>query len=233
MRPLEGLLPEQELDGLVEAMKQRGGQVSTRDRPDGSKSPYELNITYFDALSDPGQGESALHIARFLCSQTIMLGLQGIPGVYFNSLLGARNDTAGMRSTGRARSINRQKWDEASLSLELEDSGGVTARIFGEYLHRLKLRRNRPAFHPDAPQRILMLPEGLFGFLRTSPDGREKILSLSNLQPKARLVDSKHLLAEFSRSVWVDLIQSREIDGSKVGKLRLAPYQTLWLLRVP
>ena len=72
VRPLEGLLPAAELDALVEGMRQRGGQVSTRQLSDGRNSPYELNVTYFDALSDPGQAPGEMHIARFLCSQTIL-----------------------------------------------------------------------------------------------------------------------------------------------------------------
>jgi sucrose phosphorylase len=230
VRPLEGLLPQSELDTLAEGMKQRGGQVSMRARSDGSESPYELNITYFDALSDPGQAESGLHIARFLCSQTIMLGLQGIPGIYFNSLVGGRNNTVGMQTTGQARTINRQKWDAGTLSQQLEDSASSAHRVFSEYLHRLRLRRMRPAFHPDAPQRVLALPDGLFGFMRTSREGNEQLLSLSNLQSSARQINIERAFPEFSGQVWTELIEGREIDGSAVTRLRLAPYQTLWLL---
>lgn len=230
VRPLEGLLPQAELDRLTEGMKQRGGQVSVRARADGGQSPYELNTTYFDALSDPGQAESGLHIARFLCSQTIMLGLQGIPGIYFNSLIGGRNDTVGMQTTGQARTINRQKWDADTLRQQLEDSASSTHRVFSEYLHRLRLRRMRPAFHPDAPQRVLALPNGLFGFVRTSRDGNEQILSLANLRPNAKQLDMKRVFPEFSQQVWTELIEGREIDGSTVSRLRLTPYQTLWLL---
>jgi hypothetical protein len=35
---------------------------------------------------------------RFLCSQTIAMSLQGIPGIYFNSLLGAGNDLVGVEA---------------------------------------------------------------------------------------------------------------------------------------
>lgn len=230
VRPLEGLLPQADLDALVKEMMQRGGQVSMRDNADGSQTPYELNITYFDALSDPGQAESDLHIARFLCSQTIMLGLQGIPGIYFNSLIGGRNDITGMQNSGRARSINRRKWDEAELTRQLEDTRCVSSRICSEYLRRLRLRCARPAFHPDAPQQVLELPEGLFGFLRTAVDGSERVLAVSNLQAEAGQLDLKRAYPEFARHVWSELIEGREIDGAEPDGLRLTPYQTLWLL---
>ncbi|MCD8481562.1 MAG: hypothetical protein LR015_02120 [Verrucomicrobia bacterium] len=60
--------------------------------------PYELNITYCDALSDPRDSE--LGLRRFLCSQALMLAFRGIPAVYIHSLLGTPNDTAGFKRTG-------------------------------------------------------------------------------------------------------------------------------------
>jgi hypothetical protein len=43
------------------------------------------------------------------------MSLQGIPGIYFNGLLGTANNLAGMELTGRARTINRRKWTYAKL----------------------------------------------------------------------------------------------------------------------
>ena len=51
VRPLEGLVSDERLARLVDAVRERGGLVNTRRNPDGSDSPYELNITYFSALS--------------------------------------------------------------------------------------------------------------------------------------------------------------------------------------
>jgi len=235
VRPLEGLLPPAELEALVGAMRRRGGRISSRDNPDGSRSPYELNITYFDALAEPGQEESDLHIARFLCSQTIMLGLQGIPGIYFNSLIGGRNDITGMQASGRARSINRRKWEQGELNRQLDDVHSTASRVFREYLRRLRLRRERPAFHPNASQQVLELPDGLFGFLRSAADGSERVLALSNLRGEANELDLneldlKDLYPGFSGRPRQELLEERRIDGDDPGRLRLAPYQTLWLL---
>jgi glycosidase len=179
VRPLEGLVPPAELDALVAAMEQRGGLVSRRSNPDGSATPYELNITYYDAVGVPGDREAS--IRRFLCSQTIAMSLQGIPGIYFNSLLGAGNDLAGVESTGRSRTINRRKWTEAELDGMLAaDSEHQAALVLPEYLRRLELRRMQPAFHPDAPQTVLDLPQGLFGIRRDAADGT-RLWMLANL----------------------------------------------------
>ncbi|MGD2105254.1 MAG: alpha-amylase family glycosyl hydrolase, partial [Anaerolineae bacterium] len=58
VRPVEGILSRSEIDALVERTRKHGGYVSHKTNADGSKSVYELNISYFDALSDPAGGDS-------------------------------------------------------------------------------------------------------------------------------------------------------------------------------
>ena len=64
-----------EVDAMLDAMRARGGYISTRSNSDGSVSPYELNISYFDACRDPQDPDERAHIARFLLSQTLPLAL--------------------------------------------------------------------------------------------------------------------------------------------------------------
>ena len=52
VRPLEGILSNEELNHLIGIVKDNGGGVSYKKNSDGSESPYELNITYIDALLD-------------------------------------------------------------------------------------------------------------------------------------------------------------------------------------
>ena len=65
VRPFEGLVPEERLLRLAEAVRARGGLVSTRHGPGGSQLPYELNATYFDAITEPGSRETDLQVRRF------------------------------------------------------------------------------------------------------------------------------------------------------------------------
>ncbi|MCG6861486.1 MAG: sugar phosphorylase [Chromatiaceae bacterium] len=231
VRPLEGLLPDDELNALVARMEQKGGHVSRRENPDGSQTPYELNITYFDALSDPGRRDSDQGIARFLCSQTIMLSLQGVPGIYFNSLIGAPNWRAGVEETGRVRTINRQKWSLAELEAMLEDPTQPASRILAEYLRLLRIRREHLAFHPNGPQRVLKLPSGLLGIRRTAPDGSEKIWVLANLTAEPLEAKPHHIDRRFARYPWTELIQGWTYQGGELQSLQLAPYQVMWLTR--
>jgi sucrose phosphorylase len=233
VRPLEGLLPADEISALAAGVQARGGFVSTRAVPHREESPYELNITYFDALSQPGETDVERQIARFLCSQTIMLALRGIPAVYFHSLTASHNDQAGVASSGHPRSINRHRWDEHELERLLADPDSVTARVFGEYVRLLGLRAAHTAFHPDGPQRVLDLPEGLFGIERTAPDGRERILSVSNLTDEQRTLDHKALRPKdrksSTRKTCKELIGGGVIHLGREASETLKPYQTLWL----
>jgi sucrose phosphorylase len=232
VRPLEGLLPEAELEDLVTRMEQKGGRVSRRTNPDGSETPYELNIAYFDALGSPGRRDNELCIARFLCSQTLMISLQGVPGIYFNSLIGAPNWLAGVEQTGRARTINRRKWSETELEGLLEDRSNPASRILPEYVRRLQIRAAHPAFHPDAPQKVLQLPQSFFGLVRIAPDGLEKVLVLANVTMDPQRLGTARLENGFAETAWHELIGDWRAEGADLPSLELAPYQVLWLSAV-
>ena len=235
VRPLEGLIPESELAQLIDAMRERGAHVSSRMNNDtGIESPYELNITYFDALADPSPSVTEQHIARFLCSQTIMLALKGIPATYFHSLTATRNNYRGVAHTGEARAINRKRWDASALGALLKDPSSHTARVFHEYVRRLKLRAQRRAFHPDGAQRLLDLEDGLFGIERTSIDGNEKLAAFSNVTSDTKRLDPAHVLPDWRNhskgsGSFQDLLSGTE---RTLETLELGPYESVWLSSV-
>ena len=76
MRPLEGILPHDEILGLDE-IRQKGGFVSMRRMEDGSESPYELNSTYFSALSDPENEEMGMAVPMLTGSRPCDEGYSG------------------------------------------------------------------------------------------------------------------------------------------------------------
>jgi glycosidase len=91
LNPARGILRDDEIDALVARTIAHGGLVSYKANSDGTSSPYELNINYFDALNDPNARESLdTQIDRFVCAHAIMLALVGVPGIYFHSLFGSR-----------------------------------------------------------------------------------------------------------------------------------------------
>ena len=138
VRPLQGLLPDSEIRFLVQEIQGRGGHVSSRTAPDGTQTPYELNITYFSALSANDRTPSGT--ARFLVSQWIAMSLRGIPGIYFHSLTATPNDHEGVRLSGAPRSINRHKYQEAELESWLNESGSAQKFVFDSMITILRRR---------------------------------------------------------------------------------------------
>jgi sucrose phosphorylase len=235
--PAKSILTEAEVRALLETVEGHGGKVSYKNNPDGSQSPYELNITYFDALSNPADTteDNQLKIKRFLVSQAIMLVLQGVPGVYFHSLLGSHNWQAGFEQTGRNRTLNREKLDYDHLESLLADPQSHTSRVFERYTGLIRQRVNRPAFHPNANQQIIQRAgeEALFIVLRTATNGQEQVLAVNNVSDSPQVLGGK--AEEFGLSPQHDLTdvlsgKTYTLDESGQLKLTIEPYQVLWLL---
>ncbi|MGE9290097.1 MAG: alpha-amylase family glycosyl hydrolase [Puniceicoccales bacterium] len=225
VRPLTGLLPDSEIAELVDKVKARGGRVSTKTNSDGSESPYELNITYASALSEPEDEE--LGKRRFLCSQIVALSLQGVPAVYLPCLYGALNDQVGLEKTGRNRSINREKWDLETLKESLRP-GGDYQEIFSEYLLILRRRGSYSAFHPGAAQKIYDLGKSFFVVERIAAE--QTIICISNFTPEKQVfkdlsaIDGVKDFHDFA-----EIISGKSLRPRKRG-ISLAPYQTVWLV---
>ncbi len=222
VRPLQGLVPETDLQTMVQQVQARGGRVSLKRNADGSESPYELNITYFDAL---GAGSLEEQLARFLCAQTIPLALQGVPAVYFQSLVAAPNDQAGVHRTQAARSLNRHKWQEQELESLLHDPASPTARILPELLRRLRVRATQPAFDPATPQRILHLHPQVFAVERAHPTAL--LLALHNVSSSPIQLT---LPDRFAPAGWRDVLDPNPALPPDLRRtVDLPAYGCLWL----
>ena len=228
VRPLEGILSQNEIVALADEIRKKGGFVSMRRMEDGSESPYELNSTYYSALSDPDNEEQGM--ARFQCSQAVALAMKGIPAVYFHSLCGTPNDLEGYNKTKRNRTVNRKKWDQDQLNKLLDDQETLPAQIFSWYSRTLRMRAGCPAFHPEAPQEILDFGSDIFALRRVSIDGGLSVFCLFNFTAKDSKVPEMNLLGtHFPQGKARDLISGGEIDWCKKSVLSLRPFQALWL----
>jgi sucrose phosphorylase len=209
LNPARGILENAEIEALVARAQKHGGLVSWKHDSDGSKSPYELNITWFDALSNPAANEPLqLQVSRFLTAHAIMLSLQGVPGIYFHSLFGSRNDRAGADSAGIPRRINRQKLERAQLENELAAGDSLRARVFGGFKEMLARRRTHPAFAPSSPQQVIDLSPNVFAVLRQSRDGKDRMLCLHNVGAQPATVESR---------------------DAGLPECTLSPYETKWV----
>lgn len=227
VRPLEGILDTDEILSLADEVRGNGGHVSMRKLEDGSEFPYELNATYYGALShkkDPELGKK-----RFLCSQAIALAMKGIPAVYFHSLCATPNYTEGVKETGHNRTINRKKWKSEELETLLEDEESNSGEIFEWYTRVLRRRASCPAFHPDASQKVIELGDDIFAFERRSLDGGQVIICLFNFLPHEVKSNQKQTLASYlSNGSVKDLISGGEFSFDNES-FALRPYQALWL----
>ena len=218
VRPLEGLVSKERFDQLVSAAKDRGSLVGTRRQPNGEDTPYELNVAYVSALGEPDGMDAQVHARRFLSSQAVMLALPGIPGIYFHSLVGTQNDTASAESSGIPRRINRRKFQLDELQAALADGDSLQAKIFAGYQELLRVRIEQPAFHPDGACELIDLGDpAILAFERTSCDGNQRILCITNLAGDSRTVDIQQ--------AGTDLLSQDEVAGST----NLDPYQTMWV----
>jgi glucosylglycerate phosphorylase len=181
VRPVEGMLSADEVNMLAEVVMARGGRVSYRTKPDGSQSPYELNITYVDAIRNPDHPHD-LQVKKFILSQAVMLTLAGVPAVYIHSLLGSVNDTDGMTRTRQNRTINRAKLDVTRLQTELDTPNTLRHDIFTAYRHLLTTRRSTPAFHPNESQTALDMGDDAILAIQRG----ENLLALFNFSDQPR-----------------------------------------------
>lgn len=231
VNPVRGILSETEINNLVERTLEHGGLVSYKSNSDGSQSPYELNINYFDALSNPYAPEPlSIQIDRFICAQAILLSMVGIPGIYVHSLLGSRSWLEGAHLTGRNRTINRQKFEVQAIESQLADCKSQHAQVFQRYAALLRARASQRAFHPHGAQVFLDTGnEAIFAVLRIPPEMTPPVICLHNVSDANRtaVIDFKNL--ELSTHAWFDLVASKTYPRSKIAKISLSPYQVVWL----
>jgi len=215
LRPVEGILPPEEVTFLVERTLAHGGEVSYRDSPAGP-APYELNITWYDAFNPPGTPE-ALGVRRLLASHAIMLALAGLPAVYVHALFGSPNWREGYARSSEKRKLNRRKFHEAEVEAWLRDPGARAHRIVFGLKEMLTLRGRHPAFHPAAPQRVLDLGTGVFAVERGV--GGERALVAVNV------TDAPQPLA--LEEGWRDA----RSGAPAAREMQLEPYASVWLVR--
>jgi sucrose phosphorylase len=222
MRPTEGILSEEARAELVQMAIDHGGDVTGKRNSDGSISPYELNLNYFDAINDP-RSDEPIETAynRFMVSQAIPMALMGIPGIYIHSLLGSRNYYEGVQKTGRARTINREQLNIVDLKHELADPDSLKCKVFNEMKTLLKIRSQQSAFHPNALQRILDLGPEIFAVERYSETTGQRITALHNMTNSQITVNIEEIEGA------TDVLTGKIAESNT---FLLQPYEVCWLL---
>jgi sucrose phosphorylase len=225
--PATGILSMEQVQALCAQVERHGGRVSYKTNPDGSQSPYELNCTWFAALSDPASNEPAeRQIARFAASYAIMLALQGVPGIYVHSLVGSPNDHTGFVRTGHNRSLNRGRWERGALDALIADPTQHAGAVLRLMRALVSARRSEAAFHPNSPQHVLDYGPGIFALERRPATGP----ALTCLHSVTAETQQVSIVCEVSRD-YVNIINGKRYHSAADGRmdLILEPYAVVWL----
>ncbi|KAL0237580.1 hypothetical protein PCE1_000974 [Barthelona sp. PCE] len=234
LRPLEGIVPQEAVDTLTDRMERLGSKFNMRTKPDGSKSVYEMNVTYFDAcgLID-GENDApstvqhiktllgkecstmlATKIQRFMLTQSFALSLIGLPGIYIHSLLGSSNWTEGIEEHGHNRAINRKKYTRTEIEAMFSNETSQHSIVFAYYKKMLRVRAGHSdLFCLDAPMIVDKENDSVICVRRVA-ENRE-IECIFNFSAETVIVE---------RSNRIDAISNNSFNGE------LPPFGFVWLL---
>ena len=214
LRPLEGLLSNDDIQAMVDAVISKGGKVSWRNLPDGSQKPYELNISFLSLICSP-EDDIAEKTRKFMASQAILLSVVGMPGIYIHSLLGSENDIKGMNASGINRRINREQLDKAQLFGQLNDTKSLRSQVLRQYVKLLQARKSSSAFSPQAAQTSEYIDPHVFSITRHNESTGITIRVRINVSNETIAIDEEGS----------DIISGRQFSKAD----SLGPYEVLWL----
>ena len=173
---LEGLLADEEVDGLVNTIhKKTGGDSAKASGHSASNLDiYQVNSTYYDAL---GRND-----VDYLIARAIQFFAPGTPQVYYVGLLAGGNDMSLVEQTGVGRDINRHYYTKGEIQADLQRP--VVQRL----MELIRLRNGLSVFGgsfsiEDNAQDQLALRwdhEGSWAVLRVDMGGRRAIIEYSD-----------------------------------------------------
>jgi sucrose phosphorylase len=220
LNPARGILSEVEIVALVRDLALEGALVSYKNNPDGTTSPYEINVTYLDALNREDD-DDATRLKRFLLAHAILLVFPGVPAIYIQSILGGRNHYDGVRAAGHNRAINRQKYDLQQIEGDLAGGNWLRQQVYTRLGQLIQLRRRQPAFHPDNPMTLYESENAVLVLRRHQPESGDGLLCVFNLS--GRSVETQLPMAHTLQ----DVVSGEKIDGTQ--PVKLDAWQFMWL----
>ena len=133
---LKGLLPEERIQKVIDAVVRRGGIV--KDLHGQKNVYYQVNATYFSAL---GADERRLTLAR-----AVQLFMPGTPQVWYLDLFAGENDLVAVQrgGAGAHKEINRTNLSAAEAEARLQRD------VVQKQLTLLRFRNTCPVFSENA-----------------------------------------------------------------------------------
>jgi len=228
---VKGILSMEDIDFIIQKAKEHGALISYKMAENHTERPYEINSTWWSAINgDKNDEEMAFQVKRYIASRSISLVVQGVPGIYIHGAIGTSNDYELVEKAKSRRAINRGAIDSRAFAESLKDPNSKNSHIRRRNSRLNLTRTSERAFHPHGDQRILMISPDVFTVLRTSPEGDQHILAMTNVTSRVCRIEIP--LSEFTlkETRWYDLINEKEwvVDNERLT-VELQPYDVIWL----
>lgn len=211
LRPVEALLPEENIQNIVDNTFAKGGRINYKNNTDGTKSPYECNINYYSLLKEKDEYD----VDRLLCATFILNSIKGCPAIYVHTLFGSENDIKGMELSGINRRINREQLVQEQLLQEL-DSDCDRKEILLGIKKQLDVRKSSEGFDPYGEQSVEVIDERLIVINRINNE--KDIVCIANI-------------SDIEVSLESELIGYSLLDECNVKISKLMPYEYMWIER--
>ena len=230
LRPLEGILKNDDIKILIKTLKQFGSKFTYRKNKNNKKVIYEANISLFDALSGTVKGRDNYSYHRFYCAHAIMLSFEGLPAFYIHSLFGTKNNLNLYKKTKINRAVNRSTYNYEYVKKMLKRNDTHIFKIFTNMMKLIDIRKKQIAFHPNATQYTLNLGNSFFGIWRQSIDRKQSIFAIYNVTNKYQRLNINKLNI-LSLEHWSDLISIEKLEAKQLF-ITFSPYQFRWITNI-
>ncbi|MDC3119037.1 sugar phosphorylase [Prochlorococcus sp. AH-716-K03] len=228
LRALEGLMNEQRINDLLINCEKRGGLVSHRRLSNGEDKPYELNISWWSAMEDPGRDSNRFQYERFLLSQLLVMSLKGVPAFYLPALLASKNDIKSFSMTGQRRDLNREKFKSEKLSAVFKNPESNANKNLKYLRNAMDVRAKLPQFHPQSPMDCLSKNRGDIVVIKRGIDSKAVFTIHNMTDNKINYRLSEYKFAKLNNN---DLNMKDYLTSSKYNSnnIELDPFQVIWL----
>ena len=228
LRALEGIMDDKRMHNLLIESEKRGGLVSHRRLSSGQDQPYELNISWWSAMSNGDSDVTLFQFERFLLSQIFTLSLKGVPAFYLPSILASPNDLDTFRKTGQRRDLNREKFEANNLLERLKNFNSPASKNISYLRHIIKVRSRLKAFHPEASMKCIITKIPNCVILKRGV-GIDSVYVICNMSDKSLgfpIFNQLDLSELISKKRLIDNISGSYINNDS---FKLNPYQVMWI----
>jgi sucrose phosphorylase len=144
--------------------------------------------------------------------------------------MGTPNDHNLAKKTGVNRDVNRGTVNTESFAEALKDPQSKNSLLRKNNVGIRLIHTRQRAFHPQGDQRVLMISPAVFTVFRTSPEGDQHILAMTNVTNKACSIEIPLSELSVTETRWFDLVNKKEWNTEKKKlSITFEPYDIVWL----